>query len=46
MKTAGYVPHQNKNAKDGLWKIHGRRQVVYVQKELSEQEQQTAALVL
>jgi hypothetical protein len=46
MKTAGYAPHQNKNAKDGLWKIDGRRQVVYVQKELSEQERQTAALVL
>jgi hypothetical protein len=30
----GYLPHRNKAAKDNQWRIHGKRQTVYVQKEL------------
>jgi hypothetical protein len=29
LETAGYVPLRNDTAKDGLWKIGGRRQAVY-----------------
>lgn len=46
MKTADYVPYRNANAKDGLWKIDGRRQVVYVQQSLSVPERQDAAVGL
>lgn len=35
METAGYVPVRNDGAKDGLWKVDGRRQVVYANGELS-----------
>jgi hypothetical protein len=42
MKLAGYVPFRNPAAKDRLWKIAGRRQVVYVNQELSVNERQTA----
>jgi hypothetical protein len=43
MKTAEYVPFRNAAAKDGLWKIGDRRQVVYVRQSLSVREQQQAA---
>ena len=43
MKAVDYVPHRNVAAKDGLWKIDERRQVVYVQQKLSERERQAAA---
>ena len=42
MKTAGYVAYRNPAAKDGLWKIRRRRQVVYVKEELSVPERQRA----
>lgn len=29
LETAGYVPVRNPTAKDGLWKVAGKRQVVY-----------------
>lgn len=35
MERAGYVPVRNPDAKDGLWKISGRRQVVYADSALS-----------
>ena len=43
MKTADYAPFRNPMAKDGLWKIDGRRRVVYVRQELSVRERQAAA---
>jgi Family of unknown function (DUF5906) len=43
MEECGYVRHRNANARDGLWKIGGRRQVIYVEKELSERDAATAA---
>jgi hypothetical protein len=35
MEDAGYVPVRNDTADDGLWKIEGKRQVVYAKAELS-----------
>jgi hypothetical protein len=42
MEECGYIPHRNAGAADGLWKISGRRQVIYVKKELSERDASTA----
>lgn len=35
LETAGYTPVRNPAAKDGLWKVDGKRQVVYAKKELA-----------
>lgn len=43
LEAAGYVPVRNEAAKDGLWKISGRRQAVYGRRELSIRERITAA---
>lgn len=47
MEEAGYVPVRNDAAKDGLWKVGGRRQVVYGRRELSVRDrvQATTRLV-
>jgi hypothetical protein len=45
-EECGYVAVRNTNAKDGLWKIHGRRQVVYGKTELSPRERFEAAAEL
>ncbi|MBV9754629.1 MAG: hypothetical protein JO188_19070 [Hyphomicrobiales bacterium] len=42
MHTAGYVRWANAGAKDGLWKVSGRRQVVYVREELAFAERNAA----
>jgi alkylated DNA repair dioxygenase AlkB len=39
-----YVRVNNRDAKDKLWKINGRRQVIYVQEDLTPQQRETAAL--
>lgn len=39
MESIGYVPVRNPTAKDGLWKINGRRQVIYVWDSLHAREQ-------
>ena len=41
-EACGYVPLRNGDAKDGLWKISSRRQVVYAKQELSVKEQREA----
>jgi hypothetical protein len=46
MERAGYVSIRNSDAKDGLWKINGCRQVIYAQAGLSPSEQLTAARML
>jgi hypothetical protein len=46
MERAGYVSIRNRDAKDGLWKINGRRQVIYARAELSLAEQLAAARTL
>jgi Family of unknown function (DUF5906) len=42
MEECGYEPYRNKGADDGLWKINGKRQVVYVKRELSEHDRDRA----
>jgi hypothetical protein len=46
MERLGYVSIRNADAQDGLWKINGRRQVVYARAELSPAEQLQAARAL
>jgi hypothetical protein len=41
-EACGYVPFRNSDAKDGLWKIGDRRQVIYARAELSMKEQRAA----
>jgi Family of unknown function (DUF5906) len=42
-EKCGYVPVRNDTAKDGLWKIYGSRQVVYVKSGLSVRDRLRAA---
>ena len=42
LEDAGYVAFRNLGAKDGLWKLNGRRQVVYAKAELSMQARHQA----
>jgi len=46
MERAGYVSVRNNDAQDGLWKINGRRQVIYARAELSPAGQLAAARTL
>ena len=41
-EACGYAPLRNSDAKDGLWKIGGRRQALYTRVELSLREQREA----
>jgi hypothetical protein len=43
MEAVGYVPVRNPDAKDGLWRICDRRQVVYSKMDLTVAEQIDAA---
>lgn len=43
LETAGYTPIRNDYAKDGLWKVDGRRQAVYARAELSVRDRIEAA---
>ena len=43
LEKCGYVSVRNEDAKDGLWKVHGKRQVVYCQKSLPLSAQLAAA---
>ncbi len=38
MESASYVPVRNEAAADGLWKIAGRRQVVYARRDMSSRD--------
>ena len=42
-EQCGYAPVRNDGVKDGLWKIHGARQVVYALSSLSVRDQLAAA---
>jgi hypothetical protein len=42
LETCGYVAFRNNQAGDGMWRINGKRQMVYVRKELSVREQSIA----
>ena len=43
MEAAGYVAVRNQDAGDGLWRIEGRRQVIYVRREQSVRDRLAAA---
>jgi hypothetical protein len=43
LEKCGYVQVRNEDAKDGLWKINGARQVIYAKRTLSIRERHTAA---
>jgi hypothetical protein len=43
LERCGYVPVRNPDADDGLWKMHGKRQVIYAKAELSPRDQYAAA---
>jgi hypothetical protein len=43
MEAAGYVPVRNDAAKDGLWKVGGKRQVLYARAESSIRDRIAAA---
>jgi hypothetical protein len=43
LEAVGYVPVRNPGPKDGLWKVAGRRQVVYAKHELALRERLQAA---
>jgi hypothetical protein len=43
LESCGYVAVRNDGAKDGHWKVDGRRQVVYAKTDLSQPERMTAA---
>ena len=46
LEKCDYVPVRNDDAKDGLWKINGARQTIYVQSGLSPRERLKAAKAL
>ena len=43
LEASEYVPVRNPDAKDGLWKISGRRQVIYAKDSLAQSERLAAA---
>jgi hypothetical protein len=43
LESCGYVAVRNDAAKDGLWKINGKRQVIYAKAELSLRDRMPAA---
>jgi hypothetical protein len=43
MERNGYVAVRNEVAKDGLWRIHDKRQVIYAKVSLSIRERYLAA---
>lgn len=46
LETCGYSAVRNPDAKDGYWRIAGRRQPIYGRKELSEREALAAVRLL
>jgi hypothetical protein len=43
LESCGYVAVRNDGAKDGHWKVDGRRQVIYAKPTLSQSERIAAA---
>ena len=43
LQAAGYTPVRNRDADDQLWKIMGKRQVIYARRDLKVEEQLEAA---
>src|SRR5262249_49642736 len=44
LESVGYMPVRNTTAKDGLWKLNKKRQVIYAQRELTLRERIKAAI--
>jgi hypothetical protein len=45
-EACGYVPVRNETAKDGLWVISGKRQVIYAKRTMAPRDQVIAAAAL
>lgn len=43
LETAGYIPVRNASALDGLWKVRGKRKVIYASRNLSTSDRLKAA---
>jgi hypothetical protein len=43
LEAAGYAPMRNPDARDGLWRVDGRRAAVYVRRELTVRDRLAAA---
>jgi uncharacterized membrane protein len=43
LAAAGYDPVRNESAKDGYWKVGGKRQAVYARQALSQRDRYLAA---
>lgn len=43
MEAVNYIPVRNEYAQDGLWKVKGKRQVIYVKSDLSVRDRIAAA---
>jgi hypothetical protein len=43
LEACGYVPVRNPDANDGMWRVRGRRQVIYARDSLALREQLKAA---
>jgi hypothetical protein len=43
LEACGYVAIRNDSAKDGLWKIHGKRQAIYGKVSMSQRDRSNAA---
>ena len=46
LEACGYVAVRNDGAKDGLWKVGGRRQVIYAKAELSQRDRIAAVNIV
>jgi hypothetical protein len=46
LEKVGYVPTRNEYADDGLWKLNGKRQVIYAKNTLSPSDRLRAAQAL
>ena len=46
LEKCGYSPVRNDYAKDGFWKLNGKRQVIYAKQELSEGGRVAAAAMM
>jgi len=45
-QSCGYLPIRNDAAKDGMWKIEGKRQAIYARSDLSVADQLQAPRAL
>ena len=43
MEECGYEPVRNTGAKDGLWRVKGKRQAIYAKKKMTPPERMKAA---